>query len=153
MSLTILVTGATDGIGRLTAKKLSELGHTVLIHGRNPQKLQSVVSELPGESHPYAADLSPRADVDELIAALRDRHSRLDVLINNAGVLKTPTSKNQNGLDLRFVVNTLSPYLIARGLVPIMPTSGRIVNVSSAAQAPIDPEIMLGAGDPEPMEA
>jgi NAD(P)-dependent dehydrogenase (short-subunit alcohol dehydrogenase family) len=66
-----------------------------------------------------------------------EAHQSIDILINNAGVFKTPDITTQDGLDVRFVVNTFAPYIIANTLLPILSEEGRIINLSSAAQAPI----------------
>ncbi|NNF80700.1 MAG: SDR family NAD(P)-dependent oxidoreductase, partial [Rhizobiales bacterium] len=92
MKKTILLTGSTDGIGLETAKALVSQGHTVLLHGRNPAKLEAVekaLAALPGAGpiESYVADMSNMADVEALAAAVIENHARLDVLINNAGVL------------------------------------------------------------------
>ena len=71
-------------------------------------------------------------------------HPNLDVLINNAGVLKAPKTLTEDGLDIRFVVNTLAPYLLTRLLLPALGPEGRVVNISSAAQASVDPRAMAG---------
>lgn len=148
MSKTILITGATDGIGRLTAEKLVELGHKVLIHGRNEQKLQAVEQELNSlgqkKVETFRADLSVFSEVEALAQAILNLHSHLDVVINNAGIYKTSSPITQDNLDIRFVVNTLAPYLLTQRLLPAMDTSGRVVNLSSAAQAPVDLDAMSG---------
>ena len=149
MQKTILVTGSTDGIGLETARMLVSQGHLVLLHGRNPSKLEDAekaLSELPGggsiESH--VADLSRMADVEALAKAVAAMHSSLDVLINNAGIFKVSNPVTRDGLDVRFVVNTLAPYLLTRRLLPLLGESGRVVNLSSAAQAPVDLRAMTG---------
>ncbi len=149
MQKTILITGSTDGIGLETAKVLVSKGHYVLAHGRNPAKLEQtekLLSSLPGGGRveTYAADLSRMADVDALALTVTDRHDHLDVLINNAGVLKTPHTTTEDGLDVRFVVNTLAPYLLTQKLLPLMDSTGRVVNVSSAAQSAVDAEALAG---------
>jgi len=147
MPKTILLTGATDGIGLETAKMLVSRGHHVLLHGRNPAKLEKVeklLSSGGGHVESYKADLSRMADVEALAKAVFDKHDRLDVLINNAGILKTPDPITQDGLDVRFAVNTLAPYLLTKRLLPLMKKSARVVNLSSAAQATVDIEA-LGA--------
>ncbi|WP_170327447.1 SDR family NAD(P)-dependent oxidoreductase [Ruegeria arenilitoris] len=144
MTKTILVTGATDGIGLLTAKKLAGDGHRVLLHGRNPSKLKAAQEAVGGQAETYSADLSDMSAVVGLAAAIRAKNGSLDVLINNAGVLKAPQPVLENGLDIRFVVNTFSPYLLTELLLPIMPATGRVVNLSSAAQAPVDIGAMQG---------
>ena len=137
----ILLTGATDGIGRLTAKKLVEAGHRVLIHGRSEERLAStaaMLETLPGNGtvESWCADLSSMQAVNQLAFDILDKHNNLDVLINNAGVLKSPETITGEGLDIRFAVNTVAPYLLARQLLPALNESARAVNVSSAAQAP-----------------
>mgnify|MGYP001826110358 FL=1 len=158
MQKTILLTGATDGIGFETAKMLFEQGHLVLLHGRNPGKLaetEKMLSALPGGggTECYVADFSRLADVGKLAAEVAERHSRLDVLINNAGVFKTPQPVTPEGLDIRFVVNTLAPSLLTKKLLPLIDASGRVVNLSSAAQAPVELKAMAGQVRLEDYEA
>lgn len=149
----ILITGSTDGIGLLTAKQLSAMGHKVLLHGRNPSKLAAAVKEVGSESESFIADLSRMDEVEALATEILDKHTNLDVLINNAGVLKTPNAKTNQGLDVRFMVNTLAPYALTRRLLPIIPKNGRIINLSSAAQSPVAFEAMTGQASIEAMEA
>lgn len=148
MPKTILITGATDGIGLLTAKLLHEAGHKALLHGRSPAKLDSAAREVAGEDaatiETYLCDLSELGAVDVFAEAILAENDRLDVLINNAGVFRTPSPRTANGEDVRFLVNTLAPYKLTRKLLTIIPTDGRIINLSSAAQAPIDMEAMRG---------
>ena len=138
MTKTILITGATDGIGLLTAQKLASDGHTVLLHGRNEAKLSRAAQEIGGSPETYLADLSSMEDVEALAKAVLAKHDRLDVLINNAGILKAPEARTKAGRDIRFDVNTIAPYILTRQLLPILPADGRVVNLSSAAQAPVD---------------
>lgn len=149
MTKTILLTGATDGIGLATARVLVEQGHTVLLHGRNAAKLEAVVDDLAalsgnGRIASYVADLSDMSDVVALAKAVADEHDTLDVLINNAGVLKTSAPITKSGLDVRFAVNTIAPYLLTQRLMPLLGTVGRVVNLSSAAQAPVDVSAIAG---------
>ena len=149
MKKTILITGATDGIGLETARMLVSAGQMVLIHGRNPEKLDAVtqqLSQIPG-SRPvegFLADLSDLESTAGLAREITRNHSRLDVLINNAGVYKVSGHVTRQGLDTRFSVNTLAPYLLTKQLLPLFDASGRIINLSSAAQAPLDPEALAG---------
>lgn len=144
MTKTILITGSTDGIGLLTAKKLAAGGHRILLHGRNSAKVENAARQVGGKAEKYVADLSNQAGVIALADAILARHAELDVLINNAGVLKTPAPKLENGLDARFMVNTFAPYVLTQRLLPILSEAGRVLNLSSAAQAPVDPAAMLG---------
>ncbi|GJL51604.1 MAG: oxidoreductase [Nitrospirales bacterium] len=151
MQKIILVTGSTDGIGLATAKMLISLGHHVLLHGRSHARLEKVekaLSALPGggrvESH--VADLSRMAEVEAFAKTVAEKHAKLDVLINNAGVYKTSDPVTPDGLDVRFAVNTIAPYLLTQELLPLLGTSGRVINVSSAAQSPVDPKALVGQG-------
>ena len=151
MTKTILITGSTDGIGLATAEILIAQGHTVLLHGRNPDKLADTaktLSALPGAGRveSYLADLSRMTEVDNLAKAVLDKHATLDVLINNAGVLRAPNPRSPDGLDVRFAVNTIAPYLLTQRLLPLLGASARVVNLSSAAQSPVDPEALAGRG-------
>lgn len=143
MQKTILITGSTDGIGYETAKRFVKEGHNVIVHGRNAQKVQrvkgSLLAELgDGSLESFVADLSDMNAVKSLAQAIKMRYQKLDVVINNAGVYKVPTVKNSEGLDVRFVVNTIAPYLLTKLLLPILITNSRVVNLSSAAQAPVN---------------
>ena len=152
---TILLTGATDGIGREAARSLVTSGHRVLLHGRSQDKLDAIANELSakGEVEAFRTDMSVFNEVRDLAASVTEKHPNLDVLINNAGVLKAPNTVTADGLDVRFVVNTLAPYLLTRLLLPSFGQGGRVVNVSSAAQASVDPQAMAGAVRLSDMEA
>ena len=158
MHKTILITGSTDGIGLETARMLVAQGHHVLLHGRNAEKLEDVERSLSGlvdggRIESYRADLARMSDVEALAKAVIERHDRLDVVINNAGVFKTPDPVTQEGLDVRFVVNTIAPYLLTRKLLPLLGASGRVINLSSAAQSPVDPNALSGRNRLADMEA
>ncbi|MBC8209454.1 MAG: SDR family NAD(P)-dependent oxidoreductase [Gammaproteobacteria bacterium] len=149
MQKTILITGSTDGIGLQTARLLLAQGQHVLLHGRNPAKLAEVEKSLcalpgGGSIESYLADLSCMPEVEALAKAVAKRHTRLDVLINNAGIFKTPEPITPDGLDVRFAVNTIAPYLLTQRLLPLLGTSGRVINLSSAAQSPVDLEALSG---------
>ncbi|MEM9280579.1 MAG: SDR family NAD(P)-dependent oxidoreductase [Verrucomicrobiota bacterium] len=149
MKKVILLTGATDGIGFETAKLLAADGHHLLLHGRNSEKLEATreaISRVSGsaEVEIYQADFSKLPEVEFLSESVLERHLSLDVLINNAGVFMTPHPRTASGLDSRFVVNTLSPYLLTQRLLPRMPATGRVVNLSSAAQDRVDLAALRG---------
>jgi NAD(P)-dependent dehydrogenase (short-subunit alcohol dehydrogenase family) len=146
---TILITGSTDGIGLETAKTLYSQGHHVLQHGRNPAKLEAAEKTLSGLSgggrvESYLADLSRMADVATLGQAISESHSRLDVVINNAGIFRTTDTFTNDGLDIRFAVNTFAPCLLTRRLLPLLGPAARVVNLSSAAQSPVNLEALAG---------
>ncbi len=137
----ILITGSTDGIGLATAKKLTSLGHKVIVHGRNTEKLNKVATELDLES--VQADFSNLCEVQSMADFILEKYDKIDVLINNAGVFKVSNPRTTDGYDVRYVVNTFAPYLLTKKLLPIL-KKGRVINLSSAAQASVDFEAMRG---------
>ncbi|MEM6998996.1 MAG: SDR family NAD(P)-dependent oxidoreductase [Pseudomonadota bacterium] len=158
MQKKILITGSTDGIGLATAEMLLAKGHHVLLHGRNKEKLEQKEKTLAasikdGSIESYIADLSDLSDVMNLAKAIRAKHEDLDVLINNAGILKTSSPITKDGLDVRFVVNTIAPYLLTQQLLPIIGAKGRVINLSSAAQASINFNALTGQKQLTDMEA
>lgn len=158
MQKTILITGATDGIGFETAKMLLENGHHVLLHGRSQNKMDKVEAKLAkiagdGGVESYIADLSDMKDVDKLALDVKTKHNKLDVLINNAGVLKTGNTITKEELDVRFVVNTLAPHRLTSLLMPILDTTSRVINLSSAAQATVNTDALKGKIALSDMEA
>ena len=149
MKKKILITGATDGIGLETAKMLVSLGHDVLINGRNPTKLENVEKTLAtipngGRVESYVADLSVMDEVEAFANAVIEKHTKLDVLINNAGVFNVANPSTQSGLDVRFAVNTIAPYLLTKRLLPLLDVSGRVINLSSAAQSSVNLKALAG---------
>lgn len=149
MRKTILLTGATDGIGLETAKRLTKLGHTLLLHGRNETKLAQAKQSLitlnqQAQIETYIADLSNLAEVANLAELIKQQHNNIDVLINNAGIYTTPTPITSSGHDVRFVVNTLAPYVLTERLLPLLNNTGRVINLSSAAQASVNLDALTG---------
>ena len=143
MTKTILITGATDGIGLETAKMMAPLGHTLLLHGRNADKLATVKSavaaiEGASEVRTYQADLTDLAQVRAMADALKSDFSSIDALINNAGVFKMSNPLTHDGFDARFIVNVVAPYVLTKALLPLLGSGGRVVNLSSAAQVPVN---------------
>jgi NAD(P)-dependent dehydrogenase (short-subunit alcohol dehydrogenase family) len=140
MGRVVLITGATDGLGRALVDHLAEQGHTVLAHGRDPERLR----DLPA-ARTYRADLGSLREVARVADELLARERRIDVLVNNAGIGTTLPGDgarllSADGYELRFAVNYLAGYLLTRRLLPrlIESAPARIVNVASAGQAPID---------------
>ena len=145
MAATILITGSTDGHGRALGERLAAGGAGVLIHGRDPEKVQRTVAEV-GAAGGYVADLASLDRVRDLAARVRDEHERLDVLVNNAGVATHERRTSADGYELVFAVNHLAHFLLTLELLDLLRAGdgSRIVNVSSIGQAPIDfDDVML----------
>lgn len=149
MKKNILITGSTDGIGLATAKKLAALGHNILLHGRSATKVEEtkeLLGELAqgGEIEGCTADFSLMGDVEKMAKKILEQHDHLDVVINNAGVFRSPHDVTEDGLDVRFAVNTLAPYLLTQRLLPILNGESRIINLSSAAQSSVNLDALTG---------
>ena len=151
MSKTIIVTGSTDGIGKLTAFSLAEKGNTVYVHGRNDAKVDTVVSEIKTTTnnqniHGLVADFSDLEAVSKLAEKIKKDIPKIDILINNAGIFKTKEVQNKNGLDIRMMVNYLAPYVLTNAIQENIKQSEapRIINLSSAAQAPVSEAVLIG---------
>jgi NAD(P)-dependent dehydrogenase (short-subunit alcohol dehydrogenase family) len=150
---TLLITGATDGLGRALADRAYRDGWDVLAHGRSEEKLAALADELPG-ARTFRADLAALAEVAGLAEAVQAATGRLDVLVSNAGIGFTNPGdgarvESADGHELRFAVNYLAGYSLTRRLLPLLRASApaRIVQVASAGQAPIDFEdVMLERG-------
>lgn len=158
MKKTILITGATDGIGLVTAKLLAKQGHDLLIHGRSSSKLDDVAAQLStipnhGKISHFVADLSDLNAVVSLGKQVSESVEQLDVLINNAGVFKVPQTITAAGYDVRFVVNTIAPYLLTLKLSDVLHEQSRVVSLASAAQAPVDVDALLGKSTLDDMPA
>jgi NAD(P)-dependent dehydrogenase (short-subunit alcohol dehydrogenase family) len=134
LTKTILITGATDGLGRALAAALEGDDVSLLLHGRK-------------EGSPYRADLASLDEVRALAEQVEHRNERLDVLVNNAGIgTAGPREESRDGIELRFAVNYLAGFLLTRLLLPLLKHSApaRVVNVSSAGQMPMDfDDVML----------
>jgi len=144
MKKTIIITGSTDGIGKLAAIKLAKDGHELYLHGRNANKLEKVIAEIKSLSknekiNGFVADFSDFEEVRQMANQIKEEVASIDVLINNAGVFNSPVTHNKEGLDIRMVVNYFAPYLLTEALVPLLKNSKapRLINLSSAAQAPV----------------
>lgn len=142
---TILVTGATDGLGKRVARELAAKGTTVLLHGRSPERLEATLEELRSQTNTekvgsYVADLSSLAAVRDLADLILSEYDRLDVLVNNAGIIVQERKESEEGYELTFAVNYLSHFLLTSLLLPLLKGSApaQVVNVASAGQSPID---------------
>ena len=151
---TVLITGSTDGVGRLVARRLGEAGARVLVHGRDAERGAQVVSDIEqagGAATFLRADLASLVEVRRLADAVQEATDRLDILINNAGIGTAGGVRQEStdGFELRFAVNYLAGFLLTSLLLPLLRASApaRIVNVSSAGQQAIDfADVMLTRG-------
>jgi NAD(P)-dependent dehydrogenase (short-subunit alcohol dehydrogenase family) len=151
---TILVTGATDGLGKQVASALAGQGATLLLHGRNRERLQATLEEVSEQTGSeklryYLADFSSLDAVRKLAERILSDEDRLEVLINNAGMIVQERKESEDGYELTFAVNYLSHFLLTRLLLPLLEHSApsRIVNVASAGQSPLDfSNLMLEQG-------
>ncbi|MFD5318480.1 SDR family NAD(P)-dependent oxidoreductase [Streptomyces sp. NPDC127098] len=155
---TVLVTGATDGLGRALAHDLAASGAELILHGRSPERLDRLVAELvaggAGEPRTVVADFAELAQVRRMAEEVRATAGRLDVLVNNAGVGGgEPDGRTRrtsaDGHELRLAVNHLAGFLLTLELLPLLRASApaRVVNVASLGQYPIDfDDLMLEHG-------
>ncbi|HEX7127904.1 MAG TPA: SDR family NAD(P)-dependent oxidoreductase [Thermodesulfobacteriota bacterium] len=156
---TILITGATDGMGRRLARELAAQGATLLLHGRDQGRGEATLAEVREATGNdrlvyYRADFASLDEVRRLARRVFDEQGRLDTLVNNAGIgAGLPGDRrrelSRDGYELRFQVNYLAPFLLTRSLLPLLKASApaRIVNVASVGQAPIDfDDVMLERG-------
>jgi NAD(P)-dependent dehydrogenase (short-subunit alcohol dehydrogenase family) len=134
----ILVTGATDGIGKETAWQLAQLGATVIMHGRNADRCAAARDEICATTgNPrvdfVAADLSSQRQVRQMAAEIVARYDGLHVLINNAGLILRQRQLSEDGVEMSFAVNHLAPFLLTHLLLDLLKKNApaRIVNVSS----------------------
>ncbi|CAN5689467.1 SDR family oxidoreductase [soil metagenome] len=135
-----LVTGATAGIGLVTARELARQEATVLISGRNPEKTQATVRQIREQTgnervDSLLADLSSQAEVRRLAQEFRDRHDRLDVLINNAGAMFMERLESVDGIERTFALNHLAYFQLTNLLLDRLQAASpsRIINVASDA--------------------
>lgn len=151
-----LVTGATDGIGKVSARVLAELGAKVIIVGRNPEKSAIVLAELRSISGNenidlLMADLAVMQEVRDLAEQVISRYDRIDVLLNNAGGYFTKHEITSDGLEMTFALNHMSYFLLTNKLMELLKYSApaRIVNVSSDAHYGVDMEFENLNGEQE----
>jgi retinol dehydrogenase-12 len=134
----VLVTGATDGIGLMTAELLLARGARVIVHGRTPERIESAVAALRKKFGarvlpPAKADLSRLAEVRAMAAELAGRGLPIDVVLNNAGVFEKQRRESVDGFELTMAVNHFAPFVLTHALLAATPTLSRVVNVSSVA--------------------
>ncbi|TMM56840.1 SDR family NAD(P)-dependent oxidoreductase [Maribacter algarum] len=157
---TIFITGSTDGIGKIAAFRFAEAGCEVVLHGRKPEKLAQTVNELKSTTgneniKGYLSDFSDLESVKKMADTIRQEVPKIDVLINNAGIFKSPVSTTSKGLDIRFAVNYLAPYVLTKSLLPVLKEgkSPRIINLSSAAQSSVSLNALKGNSEFSAQEA
>ncbi len=154
----VLITGATDGLGKHVARDFAAEGAVILFHGRNREKGQSVLEEIRNETGNenltyYNADFASLDEIRQMTGKIKEENERLDLLINNAGIgFGKPGSgreESRDGYELRFQVNYLSGFMLTVGLLPMLKQASpaRIVNVASGAQQSLDfDNLMLEEG-------
>lgn len=137
----ILITGASDGIGKETAKAMAKQGHTIIMHGRSPQKTKSAYEEVKAESGNLnidyiTGDFLSLAEVRNFADKVKQKYDRLDVLINNAGAQFTNKREmTVEGHEKTMTINVFAPHLLTMLLLDLLKKShsARVVTVSSAA--------------------
>jgi retinol dehydrogenase 14 len=137
---TILITGGTSGIGKATATVLAAMGARVVVTGRNEERGERAVEDIRrdtgGEVSLMLADLAVQADVRRLAEEFKERHDRLDVLVNNAGVVQSERTETPDGIETTLAVNHLAPFLLTNLLLDLLKKSApsRVITVASEAE-------------------
>jgi NAD(P)-dependent dehydrogenase (short-subunit alcohol dehydrogenase family) len=136
-----LITGGTSGIGKAAAKALAAMGAEIVVTGRNKERGEEAVAEIRRASDSekvslMLADLAVQAEVRRLANDFRERHDRLDVLVNNAGLIQSRRTETPDGIELTLAVNHLAPFLLTSLLLNLLKSSApsRIITVSSEAR-------------------
>lgn len=129
---TIVITGASDGIGAAAARNLAKAGERVVVVGRSPEKTKAVAAELGADY--FVSDFAELSQVRDLAAALKEKYARVDVLVNNAGGIMGQRELTVDGYEKTFQVNHLAPFLLTTGLMDVLVASrATLINTSSAA--------------------
>lgn len=138
---TVLITGGTSGIGKATAVTLAAMGAKVVITGRNAERGEAAVEEIKGQSTNadvglILADLCVQGEVRRLAETFLARHDRLDVLVNNAGVVLSKRTETPDGIETTLAINHLAPFLLTNLLLEGLEQSApaRVITTSSDAQ-------------------
>ena len=132
---TVLVTGATGGIGKVAAAELVSQGAEVWLIGRNPEKTAAVQAEISAAGH-FIADLSIRGQALRAAQQFAAQVGKLDVLLNNAGAIYDQRQETTEGIEMTWALNHLSYFIVTRELLALLRASGgRVVNVSSSAHS------------------
>jgi retinol dehydrogenase-14 len=140
-SKVVLITGGTSGIGRAAATALAAMGAEVVVTGRSRERGELAVEEIRDTSGNarvslMLADLAVQAEVRGLAEEFRERYDRLDVLVNNAGIIQSKRTETPDGIELTLAVNHLAPFLLTNLLLDLLKKSApsRIITVSSEAR-------------------
>jgi NAD(P)-dependent dehydrogenase (short-subunit alcohol dehydrogenase family) len=138
---TVLITGGTSGIGKATAVALAAMGANVVVVGRSPERGEAALEEIRAQGHNQSvelmlADLSVQSEVRRLAEEFLERHDRLDVLVNNAGLVQSKRTETPDGIETTLAINHLAPFLLTNLLLERLEQSApsRIITVSSEAQ-------------------
>jgi NAD(P)-dependent dehydrogenase (short-subunit alcohol dehydrogenase family) len=130
---TVLITGASDGIGAAAARRISRAGHNVVLVGRSESKTAAMASELDADY--FVADYADLSQVRALADKIRSEYSRIDVLGNNAGGVFNKLHRTADGHEVTFQVNYLAPFLLTTLLLGVLLDSrATVVNTSSSSQ-------------------
>ena len=137
----VLITGGTSGIGRAAATALAATGAEVVVSGRNRERGEAAVAEIRRASGSekvslMIADLAVQAEVRKLADDFKEQHDRLDVLVNNAGLIRSKRAETPDGIEMTLAVNHLAPFLLTNLLLDLLRESApsRIITVSSEAR-------------------
>lgn len=132
MNRTIVITGASDGIGASAARSLAAEGDHIAVVGRTASKVEKVAAEVGGR--PFVADFAKLTDVERLAGELLDAYPRIDILANNAGGLFDKRVTTEDGHELTFQVNHLAPFLLTKLLMDrLIESQASIINTASHA--------------------
>lgn len=134
----IMITGSTSGIGEAAARLLAAQGHELLLVGRNPAKVETVVQQIRTQSgnqaiHPLLADFTNLGQIRRLAQEVKDRFPKLDVLVNNAGAYFNRRHRTRYHVEQTFLVNHLAPFALTNLLLDHLQPGARIINVASNA--------------------